>query len=236
MKSTLFDYTAEQTRGDRFALANPQLLRVLLGADVLATKGTMVAYQGNIAFDHESSGSIGRLVKKVATSEDLALMRVRGQGEVYLASGAGYVFFVELANESLSVGSNNLLAFDTSLDWAIQRNQGAGAIGGGLFNTILTGTGTVALSTIGKPVVLDCTDRMTYVDVDAAVAWSAHLKPSLVSSANVKSLLRGGSGELAQYAFNGPGFVVVQPSEFTSPSQSSSAASSSGGIIGELFK
>ncbi len=30
---------------------------------------------------------------------------------------------------------------------------------------------------------------------------------------NVKSLLRGGTGEAFQYAFQGPGFVVVQPSE-----------------------
>ena len=30
---------------------------------------------------------------------------------------------------------------------------------------------------------------------------------------NIKSLLRGGSGEAFQFAFHGPGFVVVQPSE-----------------------
>ena len=32
---------------------------------------------------------------------------------------------------------------------------------------------------------------------------------------NVRSMLRGGSGEAFQYAFHGPGFVVVQPSEWT---------------------
>jgi uncharacterized protein (AIM24 family) len=31
---------------------------------------------------------------------------------------------------------------------------------------------------------------------------------------NVRSMLRGGSGEAFQYAFQGPGFVVVQPSEW----------------------
>ena len=30
---------------------------------------------------------------------------------------------------------------------------------------------------------------------------------------NMKSMLRGGTGEAFQYAFQGPGFVVVQPSE-----------------------
>ena len=31
---------------------------------------------------------------------------------------------------------------------------------------------------------------------------------------NMKSLLRGGSGEAFQYAFHGPGFVVVQAFEW----------------------
>jgi uncharacterized protein (AIM24 family) len=30
---------------------------------------------------------------------------------------------------------------------------------------------------------------------------------------NMRSMLRGGSGEAFQLAFHGPGFVVVQPSE-----------------------
>nr|WP_230209325.1 hypothetical protein [Tetrasphaera sp. HKS02] len=41
--------------------------------------------------------------------------------------------------------------------------------------------------------------------------------PQVVSSMNVRSMLRGGSGEAFQYAFSGQGFVVVQPSEWTPP-------------------
>jgi uncharacterized protein (AIM24 family) len=70
------------------------------------------------------------------------------------------------------------------------------------------------------------------VDIQAAVAWSAGLSPQVVSSMNVKSLLRGGSGESFQYAFHGPGFVVVQPSEGMPIGPDSS--SSSGGL-GGLF-
>jgi uncharacterized protein (AIM24 family) len=62
-------------------------------------------------------------------------------------------------------------------------------------------------------VLLDCSQQPTFVDVQAAVAWSANLQPQVVSSMNFKSMLRGGSGEAFQYAFHGPGFVVVQPSE-----------------------
>ena len=84
---------------------------------------------------------------------------------------------------------------------------------GGLFNTTVSGTGTVALCTVGHPVVLDCSQQPTYVDVQACVAWSANLVPNVVSSMNVKSMLRRRLGEAFQYAFHGPGFVVVQPSE-----------------------
>jgi uncharacterized protein (AIM24 family) len=39
----------------------------------------------------------------------------------------------------------------------------------------------------------------------------------MVSSMNVRSLVRGGSGEAFQYVFSGPGFVIVQPNEWVTP-------------------
>ena len=39
------------------------------------------------------------------------------------------------------------------------------------------------------------------------------LQPQVVTSMNMRSMLRGGTGEAMQYAFHGLGFVVVQPSE-----------------------
>ena len=233
MKSDLFDQSnLERQTTERFGLQNSQLLRVSLGPDVLAVKGSMVAFQGQIQFNHEKSGA-GRMIKKLVTSEDMPLMRVTGQGEVFFANEAGYVYLLHLEGDGLSVNGRNLLAFDAALEWDIKRVKGAGIMAGGLFNTTVTGTGTAALCTVGKPVVLDCSQQPTYVDVQAAVAWSAHLVPQVVSSMNMKSMLRGGSGEAMQYAFHGPGFVVVQPFEFVAPS--SGSGSSSGGGIGDLF-
>ena len=237
MQSELFAQANLELEGtQRFAVQNPQLLRVALGADVLATKGSMVAYQGRVTFQHEGSGSVGKLLKKVLTTEDLPLMRITGEGEVFFANEAGFVYLVELAGDGLSVNGHNLLAFDAALQWDIRRVQGAGMMSGGLFNTVLTGTGTVALCTVGQPVVLDCSQQPTYVDVQAAVAWSANLVPQVVSSMNMRSLLRGGTGEAFQYAFSGPGFVVVQPSEWVARAQQGGgAAQSSGGLLGDLF-
>jgi uncharacterized protein (AIM24 family) len=192
----------------------------------------MVAYQGQIQFHHEKSGSMGKLLKKVLTSEDMPLMRVSGQGEVFFANEAGYVYLLDLAGDGISVNGRNLLAFDASLQWDINRVKGAGMMAGGLFNTTITGTGTAALCTVGHPVVLDCSQQPTFVDVQAAVAWSANLVPQVVSSLNMKSMLRGGSGEAFQYSFHGPGFVVVQPHEWVPPTQQSGGK---GGGLGDLF-
>ena len=233
MKSDLFDQSNLENEGtSRFALQNSQLLRVALGPDVLAVKGSMVAFQGQIQFLHEKAGSMGKLLKKLVTSEDMPLMRVTGHGEVFFANEAGYVYLLDLEGDGISVNGRNLLAFASELTWDINRVKGAGMMAGGLFNTTVTGTGTVALCTVGKPVVLDCSQQPTYVDVQAAVAWSANLVPQVVSSMNMKSMLRGGSGEAFQYAFNGPGFVVVQPFEFV-PAQKSGG--SGGGGLGDLF-
>jgi uncharacterized protein (AIM24 family) len=185
MQSDLFAQANLEVEGARFALQNPQLLRVALGPEVLAVKGAMVAYQGQIRFDHEKAGSVGKLLKKLVTSEDVPLMRVSGQGEVFFASEAGFVYIVDLAGEGLSVNGRNLLAFDAALSWDINRVQGAGIMAGGLFNTTISGTGPVALCTVGAPVVLDCSQQPTYVDVQSCVAWSANLVPQVVSSMNM---------------------------------------------------
>ena len=232
MKSELFAQSNLEVQGEqRFALQNSQLLRVSLGPDVLAVKGAMVAFQGQVRFDHESAGSIGKLLKKAFTAEDLPLMRVSGRGEVFFANEAGYVFLLDLDGDGISVNSRNLLAFDASLGWDINRVKGAGMMAGGLFNTTVSGTGQVALCTVGHPVVLDCSQQPTYVDVQAAVAWSANLAPTVVSSMNFKSLLRGGTGEAFQYAFHGPGFVVVQPSEWQPVAQTQGSGGSGLGSL-----
>jgi uncharacterized protein (AIM24 family) len=230
MQSELFSQSNLEVEGKRFALQNSQMLRVSLGSDVLSTKGAMVAYQGAVRFEHEKAGSVGKLLKKMVTSEDMPLMRVSGEGEVFFAHEAGYVYLIDLAGDGLSVNGRNLLAFDASLQWDINRVKGAGMMAGGLFNTTVSGSGTVALCTVGQPVVLDCSQQPTYVDVQACVAWSAHLVPNVVSSMNMKSMLRGGSGEAFQYAFSGQGFVVVQPSEWQPVTQGGGSGSSGGGL------
>ena len=139
-------------------------------------------------------------------------MRCSGQGEVFLASEADQVHILHLDGSALSVNGRNILAFEPTLEYDIQRVQGAGVMTGGLFNTRLNGHGWVAITTKGQPVVLH-TDQPTFGDPQAVVAWSANLQTSLNKTVKAKSLVGMGSGEAFQVAFQGHGIVVIQPSE-----------------------
>ena len=137
----------------------------------------MVGYTGQLQFHSEKTGSMAKLAKKIVTSENVSLMRVSGRGEIWFAREAGYNHLVHLEDEGLSINARNLLAFDATLQWDINRAKGGGMLGGGLFNTTVGGRGTLVVTVVGKPVVLDCSQQPVYVDAQAAVCWSATLTP-----------------------------------------------------------
>ena len=49
--------------------------------------------------------------------DDVPLMRVRGQGEVFFAASGGYVYLIDLGGDGISINGRNLLAFDAALNW-----------------------------------------------------------------------------------------------------------------------
>jgi uncharacterized protein (AIM24 family) len=206
---------AEVETGEAFTLQNPRLLKVELSeTSVFARSGAMVAYQGEVRFEHKGGG-IGRLLKKAATGESLRLMEARGSGEVFLATQAMLVHVLRLQNDALTVNGANILAFETGIDWDITRVKGgtAGMLAGGLFNVGLHGTGLVALLSDGEPLRLDVAEAATFADPSAAIAWSAGVTTNLKSDVQAKSLIGLGSGESFQLGFSGHGWVLVQPSE-----------------------
>ena len=211
MRSQLFEQAQESAyRG--MHLQNRKMLKVGLEGEFFARQGSMVAYQGEVDFSYQGSGSVGRFFKKAFTGEGLPLMRVSGRGDVFLAHEAWDVHLVDLENESLTVNGDNVLAFEPSLDWDIQRVKGAGMAAGGLFNTVFTGFGRVAVVCHGSPVLLNV-DQPTFVDTQAAVAWSSTLSTSVRSTFKAGAIIGRGSGEAFQLALQGQGFVLVQASE-----------------------
>jgi uncharacterized protein (AIM24 family) len=214
MDAALGRYQETET-GEAFSLQGPRLLKVELSeTSVMARNGAMVAYQGDVRFEHKGGG-LGRLLKKAATGEQLRLMEASGSGELFLANQAMLVHLLHLDNDSLTVNGSNILAFQAGIDWDVTRVRGgtAGMLAGGLFNIHLKGTGFVALTSDGEPVRLDVSEAPTFGDPQAAIAWSGSVETTLKTDVQAKTLIGLGSGESLQLGFSGQGWVLVQPSE-----------------------
>ncbi|MCM2389028.1 AIM24 family protein [Streptomyces albipurpureus] len=221
MQSPLFNHGEQQTQ-ERYALQNPQLLRVALTGheDILARKGAMVAYQGTVDFDGEYQSSSHRSTSE-RTGEGLDLMRCSGQGTVYLANLAQYVHVVDVDQEGLTVDSAYVLALDSALHTeVIAVDSQYGISGSGKYQLNITGRGKVALMTSGQPLMMQVTpEKYVSVDADAIVAWSTQLRVQMQAQTHSSNILRrrGSTGEGWELSFAGQGFALVQPSEVMPP-------------------
>ena len=214
MRSPIFDQNhREQETSQRWTLQSNKMLRVVLGPEVLAAQGAMVAYLGTMDFSYQGSKNLSGMLKKAVTGEGGNLMRVTGQGEVFFARAAQNVFLLQLEGDAITVNTRSLLAFDANLGYDIRMIGNAGLLAGGLFNLLVQGQGMVAISSDGPPMLLDCSQQPTFVDPQAVICWSANIQPQVKSTFKMGSLIGRGSGESFQLGFHGPGFVVVQPSE-----------------------
>ena len=179
------------------------------------------------------------MAKKAVTGEGAELMKISGSGEIFLADLAQEIQLVKLSDEAITVNGANLLAFDADIDWDIKKVEGvSGFMGGGLYNTHLSGSGYVALLSDGPPVLIELDGDQTFADPQAAITWSEGVSTSVKTDLNLKTFIGRGSGEAVQLAFSGTGWVLIQPSEgrVTSAAAGGQASgSSAGGALGKLL-
>src|SRR4051794_5284482 len=231
MQTTLAQFNETKSQ-EAFALQNSKLLKVRLEAVTIQAKlGSMVAYQGDVAFEHAGSGGLGRMLKKAVSGEGIELMKVTGSGGGFLADTAQDIHLLYLENDLITVNGPNLLAFDSGIDWDIKRVEGAsGMMGGGLFNMSLHGTGWVAIISDGPPVRLDVAAAPTFADVQATITWSSGVTTGIRTDFKMKNLIGRASGESIQMSIAGEGWVLVQPSEGRVEAASQGSGSSSRGL------
>jgi uncharacterized protein (AIM24 family) len=235
VQSTLGEF--QETKSEQpFALQNSKLLKVSLNQVTIQAKaGSMVAYQGEVAFEHAGSGGLSRMMKKAVTGEGTTLMRMSGTGEVFLGDTAQDIHLLYLENDAITVNGANLLAFDAGIEWDIKRVEGvSGFVGGGLYNTALTGTGWVAIISDGPPVLLNTGEAPTFADPQAAITWASSVKTGIKTDIKLKNFIGRGSGESVQMSFSGPGWVLVQPSEGRVNAGPASGGGGAGGLLGNL--
>jgi len=219
MRSDLFSpqMAEAQMQQPGMKLQNSKMLKVGLNGEMMVRQGAMVAYQGNIQFQGQGAGGIGKFVKQQLTGEGVPLMKCAGTGDLFLADLASDIHLLDLEgpHDGLTINGKNVLAFEPSLSYDVRRVQGAGMLSNaGLFNCVFSGPGRIAITTKGTPVVLSV-DQPTYADPQAAVCWSSSLQTGFHSAEQFGfgTFLGRSTGEAFTMSFSGQGFVVVQPSE-----------------------
>ena len=234
MSETNLEQFREVTPAGRFTLQNSSLLKVRLDNDAIQAKlGSMVAYQGDVRFEHQGGG-LGRFFKKALSGEGVKLMSATGTGELFLAQDARKTMVIDLNNDRMTVNGESILAFEGDVDWDIRRVEGAGRLASGLFNVVLEGTGKVAVTSHGEPVLLD-TSTPTIADPESAIAWNGGVRTSVRSDVSFKTFMGRGSGETFQISFEGPGWVLIQPSEGPTVPDHTHGGEGGGGGMGSLF-
>jgi uncharacterized protein (AIM24 family) len=218
MRSALFaaENMEKESTQPGMRLQNSKMLKVELNGEIMARTGSMVAYQGQMQFQALGSGGMGKWLKQKLTGEGVPLMKVAGQGDLFLADRASDVHIIDLeGNDAITINGQNVLAFDSTVQYDIKMVQGLGMFStAGMFNCVFSGQGRIAITTKGTPVVMTV-DQPTFADPQAAICWSASLQTGYhrADQMGIGTLLGRTTGEAFTMSFAGQGFVVVQPSE-----------------------
>lgn len=221
-----------------FETINELTLKVTCkGSDVLFTKaGAFIAGENsgpkNYKFEKVLLGPqnnigqalLGQIARRV-TGENLPLMKVNLNGDsvTYYANYGQHVVIYHLEQgETISVESENILAFTQDCDYHV-RFIGVGVLSQkGLATSTLTGRGKdayVAVLADGNPIVIsNVLSRDTIsVDPDAVVCWvgNGNCDPQVRADVSWKTFIGQASGESYQFEWSGNAgvTVIIQPSE-----------------------
>ena len=213
-------YQERDVSTEAFELESPYLLEIRLNGSVWARAGAMVARTGQVKFTRQGilEQGLGNLLKKAVSGEGMVLMKMEGQGRVYLADTGKKITLLRLDNETIFANGNDVLALETGVSNQItMMKRVAGMMSGGLFNVKLSGSGIVAITSHFDPLILKVSAATgpIFTDPNATVAWSGNLTPEIATDISFRTLMGRSSGESIQMKFAGEGWVVVQPYEET---------------------
>jgi uncharacterized protein (AIM24 family) len=213
--ATFVEHSGERgVCGAAFDRESERILRIELEGGVWLKPGAAVAYRGDISFARRHTLE-AHSVLDAAFRELTPLVRAVGTGRLYCSEHGQHVHPLRLAEETLFVSWDQLLAFEEQLAFDLMLvAKGVSFAAGGLVAVRLSGTGALALVTHGEVLTLPVSPgHPVSTDPHATVAWSSGLIPSLKTDLSWRSLFAHGGHEPFQMFFEGSGFVVVQPFE-----------------------
>lgn len=209
-----------------FELVNGKVVRakVTYQNPVLARRGAMLGYSGQVAFRPVAGQGqgVGGFVGHALAGESNPMMATEGDGEVLYGWKGLHVTVLELDGSTpLVCEADRLLAHDAALQTSVQflgsggvRQAVRGAVTGqGLFTTQVHGRGAVALLSHGGAFPLQVNGGTVGVDPQAYVGHVGPLSVELTAKVGLRDMVGRGSGEAFQLHVSGAGTVYVQASE-----------------------
>jgi len=222
-----------------FEKVNSKVVKVDLAAsgEVLARKGAMLFYTGDVRFVPHSPGGAGGgmagmggvvgMAGRAMAGEHQALMVATGTGVVHYGRAGLHVTVVALRGEQLVVEASRLLAHTANLQSAVVSVASGGGGGGGLrgmvrgavtgqgmFTTQLSGNGAAVLLSHGGTIELPVrAGGGTFVDPQAYVGHRGKVQVKLAAKVGWRDAVGRGGGEAMQLELSGDGVVYVQASE-----------------------
>lgn len=218
---------------------NSKVVKAVLdpGQAVLARRGAMLFYTGDVQFQPHSGGGapgmgmggmggIVGMAGRAMAGESVPMMvaQAQGGGEVHYGHAGLHVQVIQLdGSMNLSVEADRLLAHDAHLQTSVvflgQQGGIRGAVRGamtgqGLFTTQVSGQGSVAvLSHGGSFEIAVGQGQQVVVDPQAYVGHVGNLQVDVSASVGWRDAVGKGSGEAIQLKISGQGTVFVQASE-----------------------
>ncbi len=201
-----------------FYLDNDNTLNISLKGKVSIKTGAMIGYTGHMKFVGEGlfARGFGNFIKSLISGKGSSLTQAIGRGHLLVADEGKKVILLTLQDETLIVNGKDILAFADKINYSIRMMQKiASVLNKGLFSVSLEGTGNVAFTSYGTPIVIQMSEVKSIItDPNATIAWSGNLQPQIKTDIGIKNLFGMGGGENFQMKFEGDeGFIIIQPCE-----------------------
>ena len=151
-------YTAQSDGRIAFGSSFPgQILPIEIkpGQEFIAQKMAFLASEASVDIAVHFSQKLGR---GFFGGEGFIMQRLSGEGMAFIECDGSLVRYELAAGQQMVVDTGNVLGFTGGVNLEVQRIQGAKNVmfgGEGLFNTILTGPGTIFLQTMPRATLAD---------------------------------------------------------------------------------
>ena len=184
---------------------------VLEGGEVRTESGAMHYFVGDLEMEAKMP-SVGGMLKSMFTSESAVKPTYKGTGELFLEPSFKNYTVMELNNEEWILDKGAYVASEISVTIGMEKNTTLkGLFGGeGFFQTKVSGTGKVVISSPGPIHTIELKDNRLVVDGNFAVAREIGLDYKLEKSSKgiFGSMI---SGEGLVNTFSGTGKVMIAP-------------------------